>query len=69
MAYFEYADDKDLYSNAKEKIRKVVVEDAFPIVVSVIIVLIVISIGKGAFKKIRSYIKGELVTYGEGDED
>lgn len=69
MAYFEYADTKDQYSNAKEKIRKAIVEDAFPIVVSVIIVLIVLSIGKGAFKKIRSYVRGELITYGEEDEE
>lgn len=69
MAYYEYADSKDEYSNAKEQIRKDFVEEVFPIIVTVVIVLIVLYAGKGIFIKIRRYVKGELVTYGEEDEE
>ncbi len=69
MAYYEYADDKDQYSNAKERIRKAFVEDIFPIIVIIVITLMLLFVGKGIFKKIRSYVRGELITYGEEDEE
>lgn len=69
MAYFEYADTKDQYSNAKEKIRKADMEVLFPIIVMVVIALMVLFVGKGIFVKVRSYVRGELITYGEEDEE
>lgn len=69
MEYYQYADARTPYSNAKEKIRKAAVSEMFPYIVTVVIILMAAFVGKGIYKKVRSYVKGELVTYGEEDEE
>jgi hypothetical protein len=68
MDYYEYADARTPYSNAKEKLRKASLSVSFPYIVSAILVFIVLFVGKGIFLRIRKYVRGELVTYGEEEE-
>jgi len=68
MDYYEYADARTSYSNAKEKLRKASLSVSFPYIVSAVLILIVAFIGKGIFLRVRKYVRGELVTYGEEDE-
>lgn len=69
MDYYQYADDPDQYSNAKEKLRKNAVSEIFPLIATVVIAGAVIFVGRGVYKKARKYINGELMTYGREDEE
>lgn len=69
MDYYEFADDRASYSNAKEKIRKDSMSVSFPYIVGGILILVALFIGKGIFVRVRRYVRGELVTYGGDGEE
>jgi len=68
MDYYEFAEDRDSYSDAKEKIRKDNMSVRFPYIVGGVLLLVLLFIGKGIFVRARRYIRGELITYGRDDE-
>lgn len=69
MDYYEFADDRTSYSNAKEQIRKNNMSVRFPYIVGGILILVALFIGKGIFIRVRRYVRGELVTYGGDGEE
>ena len=69
MDYYEFADDRASYSDAKEKIRKDNMSVRFPYIVGGILILVALFIGKGIFVRVRRYVRGELVTYGGDGEE
>ena len=69
MEYYEFADDRTSYSNAKEQIRKNNMSVRFPYIVGGILILIALFVGKGIFVRVRRYVRGELVTYGGDGEE
>ncbi len=69
MDYYEFADDRDSYSNAKERIRKDNMSVRFPYIVGGILILVALFIGKGIFVRVRRYVRGELITYGGDGEE
>lgn len=68
MAYYEFAEDRDSYSNAKERIRKNKMSVSFPYMVGAVILLALLFVGKGIYVRVRRYIRGELMTYGRDEE-
>lgn len=68
MDYYEFADDRESYSNAKEKIRKDNMSVNFPYIVGAVLLLVVLFVGKGIFVRVRKYVRGELMTYGRDEE-
>lgn len=59
MEYFEYANDRNDYSKAKEKLRKQKTQDIFPVVFISITGLILFSIIYQIVRKIRRYAIGD----------
>lgn len=68
MEFYEYADDVDSYSNAKERLRKESMSRNFPYIVGALMIFIALFIGKGIFVRVRRYVRGELITYGEDEK-
>lgn len=69
MAYYEFADDRNAYSNAKEKLRKDSMSVKFPYIVGAVLILALLFVGKGIYIRVRRYVRGELVTYGGDGEE
>lgn len=69
MAYYQYADDRNSYSDAKERIRKNNMEVAFPYIVGAVILFALLFVGKGIFIRVRRYVRGEMMTYGGGGDE
>ncbi len=68
MAYYQFAEDRTSYSNAKERIRKDTMSVNFPYIVGAVLLFAVLFVGKGIYVKVRRYVKGELMTYGRDEE-
>lgn len=68
MEYFEYAEDRVSYSNAKEKLRKEGMAVMFPYIMGALVLFVLLFIGKRLFVRIRRYVKGEITTYGKDEE-
>lgn len=58
MDYYEYADSRLNYSNAKEKLRKETAAGLFPIIFAAVFGLILLYLGVCIYKKIRRYASG-----------
>ena len=69
MDYFEFAEDRNAYSNAKEKLRKQSMSVQFPYIVGGILILVALFVGKGIYVRARRYVRGEMVTYGGDGEE
>ncbi|NLK74268.1 MAG: hypothetical protein GX288_03130 [Clostridiales bacterium] len=69
MAYYEYANDPNNYSKAKEKLRKDTFEQLFPIIFTTLLVVIAIYLGWNIFVKVRRYARGEHLVGREEEED
>lgn len=59
MEYYKYADDKDNFSKAKEKLRKENSKQAFPVIFSTLLALMLFYIIYVSFNKVRKYARGE----------
>ena len=69
MMYYQYADDRKSYSNAKERIRKARMSVGFPYIVGAVIIFALAFVGKGLFIRARRYVRGEMTTYGDGGDE
>ncbi|MBE5960464.1 MAG: hypothetical protein E7256_03605 [Lachnospiraceae bacterium] len=69
MEYYEYANDAENYSKAKEKLRKETSEGIFPIVFCSVFGVMILSVSVAASKRIRRYVKGEELHLGKGEEE
>ncbi len=69
MDYYEYANDRESYSNAKERIRKNEMSVGFPYIAGALLIFVFLFVGKGIFIRVRRYVRGERITYGGGDDE
>lgn len=69
MEYFEYANDRNDYSKAKEKLRKQKTQDIFPVIFVSIAGLILFQVTYQIVKKIRNYAIGDSQFNRKEEED